>query len=328
MKPTIRIAVTGGAGQIAYSLLFRIAHGDMFGSDQPVSLAILEIPDALQALEGVAMELQDCAFPLLKEVKIGSNPSEIFKDVSWALLVGAKPRGPGMERKDLLTENGKIFITQGKALNDVADKNVKVLVIGNPCNTNCLIAQHNAPDLDPKNFFAMTRLDENRAKALLAEKKGVEVERVRRMTIWGNHSATQVPDFVHAEIGGKNAADAISDKGWLEEEFIKTVQQRGAAIIKARGKSSAASAANAVVDTVRSLTRDTADGDWFSCGVASKGNPYGIDEDMIFSFPCRTKSGKWEIVKKLEWDRFLEEKIRASENELKEERKMVLTNVE
>jgi malate dehydrogenase len=321
---TKRIAITGGAGQIAYSLLFRIASGELLGDNTPVSLHILEVPEALSGLEGVKMELVDSAFPLLQEIRIGSDPEKIFEGVDLALFVGAKPRGPGMERKDLLTENGKIFIGQGKALNKVASRNVKSVVIGNPCNTNCLILSQNAPDLNPKNFFAMTRLDENRAKAMLGQKAGCHAAAVKKVGIWGNHSATQVPDFVHATIKGKKALEVISDRAWLEGEFVKGVQQRGAEIIRLRGKSSAASAASAIIDTVRSLETETEEDDWYSVAISSKKNPYGIDENLIFSFPCRTVHGECKIVEGLNWDQFLEEKIRATEKELKEERSAVV----
>ena len=315
---TRRIAVTGGAGQIAYNLLFRIASGEMLGVDQPVALHILEIPEALAALEGVVMELQDCAFPLLEEVVIGSDPQEVFKGVDLALLVGARPRGPGMERKDLLQGNAKIFIEQGKALNAVASREVRVLVVGNPCNTNALICAKNAPDLPPEHFFAMTRLDENRAATQLALKAGVPVRDVTHVAIWGNHSSTQVPDFVNAKIGGKPAPSVITDRKWLEGEFLTTVQKRGAAIIAARGKSSAASAANGAIDAVRSLYNPTR---WCSMGVYSANNPYGIDEDLIFSFPCRSDGeGNLEIIKDVPWDDFLREKIAATEAELIDER--------
>ena len=317
-----RIAVTGGAGQIAYNLLFRIASGEMLGLDQPVALHILEIPQALGALEGVVMELQDCAFPLLEEVVIGSDPHKVFEAIDLALLVGAKPRGPGMERKDLLQENAKIFVAQGKALNAVANQDVRVLVVGNPCNTNALICQKNAPDLPTEHFYAMTRLDENRAATQLALKAGVPVRDVTNVTIWGNHSSTQVPDFVNAKIGGKPATDVIGDRKWLEGEFLTTVQKRGAAIIKARGKSSAASAANAAIDAVQSLYNPT---EWCSMGVYSYGNPYGIDNDLIFSFPCRSDGeGNLEIIADVPWDDFLREKMAATEAELKEEREATL----
>jgi malate dehydrogenase len=323
-KAIKRITVTGGAGQIAYSLLFRIANGDMLGYDQPISLQILEVPEALAALEGVKMELQDCAFPLLKEIIIGSDPRKIFEGVHYALLVGAKPRGPGMERSDLLKDNGKIFIGQGQALNEVADENVKVLVVGNPCNTNCLITMNHAPRIPKKNFHAMTRLDQNRAAFQLANKANVDIKEVTNVLIWGNHSSTQVPDFVNAKISGKPALTVIKDKGWFEKDFIPTVQKRGGAIITARGKSSAASAANAVIDAVKALIIPTPKGDWFSSAVYSNQNPYGIDDNLIFSFPCRSKGdGDYEIVPNVEWDDFLQKKIGETIQELVEEREMV-----
>lgn len=324
VKPIKRIAVTGGAGQIAYNLLFRIATGEMLGFDQPIALHILELPEVLKPLEGVAMELDDCAFPLLREIKVGSDPKDVFKDVHYALLVGAKPRGPGMERGDLLSENGKIFVKQGQALNDVADEHVKVFVVGNPCNTNCLIAMSNAPRIPRKNFHAMTRLDQNRAAIHLAKKANVEVSQVTNMTIWGNHSSTQVPDFYNAKIAGKPVTEVVKDIKWLEEEFISSVQKRGAAVIAARGKSSAASAASAAIDAVRSLVTPTAPGQWFSSGVCSDGNPYGIEENLIFSFPCRSNGkGEYEIVKNVPWNDFLTKKIKLSEKELIEERELV-----
>lgn len=323
-KPVKRIAVTGGAGHIAYSLLFRIANGDLLGKEQPIALCILEIPEAVPTLEGVKMELEDSAFPLLKEIVIGSDPKKVFEGVHFALLVGAKPRGPGMERGDLLKDNGKIFIGQGQALNDVADRNVKVLVVGNPCNTNCLIAMHFAPNIPPQNFHAMTRLDQNRAQFQLARKAGVEVEAVTNVTIWGNHSSTQVPDFVHAKIAGKEAKEVIRDGVWFESEFIPKVQKRGAEIIAARGKSSAASAANAAIDAMRALVQPTPHGNWFSSGVCTSNNPYGIEKNLVFSFPCRSKGdGNYEIVSGLKWDQFLEKKIEATLQELREEREMV-----
>lgn len=323
-KPLIRIAVTGGAGQIAYSLLFRIAAGEMLGKDQPISLHILEIPEAMKGLEGVKMELEDCSFPLLKEIHIGDNPKEIFKGVQYALLVGAKPRGPGMERAELLNENGKIFVAQGQALDQVADKNVKVLVVGNPCNTNCLIAMSNAPSIPRKNFHAMTRLDQNRAVSLLAQKANADITDVTNFTIWGNHSGTQVPDFVNAKIKGNPAVDVIQDKAWLEKEFIPIVQKRGAAVIAARGKSSAASAAHAAIEAVKALVNPTPKGQWFSSGVCSDKNPYGIQDNLIFSFPCRSNgNGDYEIVKDVPWNDFLKNKIQATEKELIEERDLV-----
>jgi malate dehydrogenase len=325
MKKSIkRVAITGGAGQISYSLLFRIAHGDMLGYDQPIALHILELPEALQALEGVRMELDDCAFPLLKEIHLGTDPYKIFSDVNYALLVGSKPRSPGMERSELLQDNGKIFIQQGKALNEVADSDVKVLVVGNPCNTNCLIAMAHAPRIPRKNFHAMTRLDQNRAVAQLAKKADVDITAVTNMTIWGNHSATQVPDFVNAKISGNAVPDVITDRAWLEGDFISTIQKRGAAVLAARGKSSAASAANAAIDAIKALVTPTPNGDWFSSGIHSENSPYGIDPNLIFSVPCRsTGDGNYEVVKDVPWNDFLHNKIQASERELIEEREII-----
>lgn len=323
-KNIIRVAVTGGAGQLAYSLLFRIAHGDMLGCDQPIALHILELPIALAALEGVKMELEDCAFPLLKEIHIGTDPKTVFKGADYALLVGSKPRGPGMERKDLLQENGAIFIGQGRALNEVANPNVKILVVGNPCNTNCLVAMAHAPRIPKQNFHAMTRLDQNRGAAQLALKAHVPVDQVTNLAIWGNHSATQVPDFTHAKIGGKPAAEVIKDRNWLEKEYFSIVQKRGATIISARGKSSAASAASAVIDAVKAIVNPTSSGNWFSSGILSDGNPYGIQEGLIFSFPCLSKGkGDCEIVPGLNLDAFLKDKIRLTESELIEERQLI-----
>src|SRR5213078_4558560 len=322
MPSPIKVAVTGAAGQIGYSLVFRIASGAMFGPEQPVALSLIEIPNALGALEGVVMELHDCAFPLLKSITPTADLDEGFRDVNWALLVGSVPRKAGMERKDLLGINGKIFIGQGQAIQKNAAADVRTLVIGNPCNTNCLIAMNNAKHIPPDRWFAMTRLDENRAKAQLAHKAGVEVTAVTNMTIWGNHSATQYPDFYNAKIKGKSAAEAIGDETWLKETFISTVQQRGAAIIKARGSSSAGSAANAIVDTVRSLATDTAEGDWHSVAVCSDGS-YGVEEGLICSFPVRTRGGKWEIVQNVSLNEFGRAKTDASLAELKEEKALV-----
>jgi malate dehydrogenase len=322
MKSPIKVAVTGAAGQIGYSLVFRIASGEMFGKDQPVALHLIEIPPALGALEGVVMELQDCAFPLLQSIVPTADLDEGFRDVNWALLVGSVPRKAGMERKDLLGINGKIFIGQGKAIEKNASADVRVLVIGNPCNTNCLIAMNNAKKIPRDRWFAMTRLDENRAKAQLAHKAGVPVPKVTNMTIWGNHSATQYPDFYNARIDNKPANEVIGDEKWLKEDFIATVQQRGAAIIKARGSSSAASAANAVIGTVRSLTTDTPGNDWHSVAVCSDGS-YGVDKDLISSFPIRTRGGKWEIVQNVPINDFSREKIDKSVAELKEEKSLV-----
>lgn len=323
-KEVRKIAITGGAGQIAYSLLFKIAHGDLFGSEQPVSLHILEVPDAVGALRGVEMELQDCAFPLLEKVVIGSDPFTVFEGVQYAFLVGAKPRGPGMERSDLLKDNGKIFVQQGKALERSADRNAKILVVGNPCNTNCLIAMHHAPSIPRKNFHAMTRLDQNRSKAQLALKARCNIQNVTRMTIWGNHSSTQFPDFIHAQIADRPAQEVIHDALWFEQEFVPVVQKRGAAVIAARGKSSAASAASAAVDAMRSLFVPTRQGDWFSSGVCSDGNPYGIQENLVFSFPCRSKgAGDYEIISSLSIDDLLRQKLQITERELLEERDLV-----
>jgi len=324
-KELKRVVVTGGAGQIAYNLLFRIASGEMLGFDQPIALHILEIPEALKMLEGVKMELDDCAFPLLKELHIGSDAKTLFEGAHYALLVGAKPRGPGMERGELLSENGKIFVEQGQALNDAADRDVKVFVVGNPCNTNCLIAMNNAPNIPRENFFAMTRLDQNRAQYQLANKAHVDISAVTHMTIWGNHSSTQVPDYFNARINGKLVPEVIKDHAWLENTFIPTVQKRGAAIIAARGKSSAASAAHAALESVKAVIQPTAKGEWFSTGLLSDGNPYGIEEGIIYSFPCRSKGeGKVEIVHDVPLNAILQEKMRASEKELIEERELVL----
>ena len=323
MKTPIRVAVTGAAGQIGYSLLFRIASGAMFGHEQPVILHLIEIEPALPALSGVAMELQDCAFPLLKGIVTTANLDEGFKDVNWALLVGSVPRKAGMERKDLLGINGKIFIGQGQAIGKNAAADVRILVVGNPCNTNCLIAMSNAPGIPKNRWFAMTRLDENRAKMQLALKAGVDVTSVTNLAIWGNHSATMYPDFYNARIDGRPATEVIGDTNWLQGDFISTVQQRGAAIIKARGLSSAASAANAVVDTVRSLITQTHEGDWYSVAVFSEGQ-YEVEPGLITSFPVRTNyNGGWEVAKWVPIGDFSREKITATLTELKEEREMV-----
>ncbi len=324
MKAPIRVAVTGGAGQIGYSLLFRLANGETFGPDQPIILQILEIPQAMDALKGVVMELEDCAFPLLHDIIPTDDPAVAFKDTNWALLVGSRPRSADMQRKDLLSINGKIFVGQGQALNENAASDVRVLVVGNPCNTNCLVARHNAPDIPADRWFAMTRLDQNRSQSQIATKAGVLSQDVTRLAVWGNHSATQFPNFEHALIKGKPATDVISDRKWFEETFLQTVQQRGKAIIKARGKSSAASAANAAIDTLRSLLTPTAEGDWHSVAVVSEGNPYGIADDLIFSFPIRTKAdGTWEIVKGLELSDYAQSKVKATEEELQTEREAV-----
>lgn len=321
MTTPIKVAVTGAAGQIGYQLLFRIASGAVFGPKQPVELHLVEIPTALDALKGVVMELDDCAFPLLKKVVPTADLAEGFRGINWALLVGSIPRKAGMERKELLGINGKIFVGQGKAIEQNAASDVRILVVGNPCNTNCLIAKSNAKSIPADRWFAMTRLDENRAKAQLAGKAGVDVTEVTNMTIWGNHSATQYPDFYNAKIGGKPATDVIKDEGWLQGEFISTVQQRGAAIIKARGLSSAASAANAAIDTVVSLTNPTPAGDWFSVAVESDGS-YGVEKGIISSFPIKSDGKNWSIVQDVPVNSFSQDKIDATVNELKEEREM------
>ncbi len=321
MKAPVRVAVTGAAGQIGYALLFRIAAGDMLGPDQPVILRLLEITPALPALQGVVMELNDCAFPTLAGIVATDDANVAFKDVDYALLVGARPRGPGMERKDLLQANGKIFGPQGKALNDHAKRDVKVLVVGNPANTNALIAQQNAPSLDPKCFTAMVRLDHNRAKSQLAEKLGKHNSDIKQMIIWGNHSSTQYPDIHHATIDGKPVLAQVGQE-WYEKTFIPTVQQRGAAIIKARGASSAASAANAAIDHMRTWSLGTAAGDWVSMGVPSDGS-YGIEPGVIFGYPVTCKDGKYTIVQGLEIDAFSRAKLDATSKELREERASV-----
>ena len=321
MKAPVRVAVTGAAGQISYSLLFRIASGDMLGKDQPIILQLLEITPAMEALKGVIMELEDGAFPLVDGI-VGTDDANVaFKDANYALLVGARPRGPGMERKDLLEANAAIFSAQGKAINDNASKDIKVLVVGNPANTNALIAQRNAPDINPRQFTAMTRLDHNRGMAQLANKLGKTVNDITKMTIWGNHSSTQYPDLHHCEVDGKVAVDQI-EQDWYEGTYIPEVQQRGAAIIKARGASSAASAASAAVDHMRSWALGTADGDWVSMGIYSDGS-YGIQEGLIYSFPCTCKDGDWSIVQGLEVNDFSRGKMEATEKELAEERDAV-----
>ncbi len=320
----MRIAVTGAAGQIGYSLLYRIASGALFGPEQPVALNLIEIPPAMDALQGTVMELDDCAFPLLTDIVATSDLDEGFCGVHWALLVGSVPRKAGMERSELLGINGKIFVGQGKAIAKNAADDVRVLVVGNPCNTNCLIAMNSAGKrVPPDRWFAMMRLDENRAKTQLARKARVHVNEVKNMTIWGNHSATQYPDFYNATIGGESAATVIDDEDWLKNEFIPTVQQRGAANIKARGASSAASAANAAIDTVRSLTNPTPEGDWFSVAACSEG-AYGTEPSLITSMPIRSKAGKgWEVVQNVPINGFSREKIDASNAELAQEREMV-----
>ena len=321
MKAPVRVTVTGAAGQIGYALLFRIASGSMLGDDQPVILQLLDITPAMDALGGVKMELDDCAFPLLADVICTDTPEVAFKDCDYALLVGARPRGPGMERKDLLEANAAIFGVQGKAINNVASRDIKVLVVGNPANTNALITQRNAPDINPRQFTAMTRLDHNRAKTQLAQKSGTTVNDIRQMTIWGNHSATQYPDLHHALISDAPAT-ADLDMDWYANEFIPTVQQRGAAIIEARGASSAASAANAAIDHMRSWALGSPDNDWVSMGVISDGS-YGIEPGLIYSFPCRCSGGNWEIVEGLDISDFSRDKMDATAQELTEERDAV-----
>jgi len=322
MKSPIKIAITGAAGQIGYALLFRVASGAVFGPDQPVALHLVEIPNVLEALNGVVMELQDCAFPLLHSVVPTADLDEGFRDINWALLVGSVPRKAGMERKDLLGINGKIFVGQGKAIEKNAAADVRILVIGNPCNTNCLIAMNNARSIPRDRWFAMTRLDENRARAQLAHKAGVEISRVTKMTIWGNHSSTQYPDFYNARIDGKPANEVIGEEQWLKETFISTVQQHGAAIIKARGLSSAASAANAGIDTVVCLTADTPADDWHSVALCSNGE-YDVEEGLISSFPVRVENGEPKVVTGVPLNEFSRQKIDASVAELKEEKSLV-----
>ncbi len=322
MKDPVRVAVTGAAGQIGYSLLFRIASGSMLGPDQPVILQMLEIEPALGALAGVKMELDDCAFPLLAGTVESSDANGAFNGADYALLVGSMPRKAGMERSDLLEANGGIFTGQGRALSEAANSSIKVLVVGNPANTNCLIAMNNAPNIADAQFTAMTRLDHNRAIAQLSQKTGASVNEITKMTIWGNHSATQYPDLFHAEVAGQNAAEMVNDQQWLENDFIPTVQQRGAAIIDARGASSAASAASAAVDHMRNWASNTEDGDWVSMAIASTGD-YGAPEGIITSFPCTTQNGQYEVVTGLELDAFSREKIEASWAELVDERDAV-----
>lgn len=324
-KPAMRVAVTGAAGQIGYALLFRIASGEMLGKDQPVILQLLEIPDekAQKALKGVMMELEDCAFPLLQGMTAHSDPREAFKDADVALLVGARPRGPGMERKDLLQVNAQIFTAQGRALNEVASRDVKVLVVGNPANTNCLIAMRNAPDLSPSQFSAMTRLDHNRALSQLANKVGAQVADVKRMIIWGNHSSTQVPDLSHATVGGRRAVELV-DEAWVSDTFIPTVQKRGAAIIEARGASSAASAANAAIDHMRDWALGTPEGDWVSMAIPTEGSgAYGVEGDVVYSYPVTVRDGHVKVVEGLDVSDAVRARMKATGQELLEERAAV-----
>jgi malate dehydrogenase len=321
MKAPVRVAVTGAAGQIAYSLIFRVAHGDMLGPDQPVILQLLEIPPAMDALNGVVMELNDCAYPLVAGIVMTDDPDVAFKDVEYAFLVGARPRGPGMERGDLLEANAKIFSVQGKALNGNANRNVKVLVVGNPANTNALITLKNAPDLNPKNITSMMRLDHNRSLSQIAEKTGSHSTKIEQVVVWGNHSATQYPDISYATVDGVPVKDKV-DNDWYVNTFIPTVQQRGAAIIKARGASSAASAASAAVDHMRDWALGSS-GAWLSMGVYSAGNPYGIDEDIMYSFPITTAGGDWNIIEGLEVSDFSRKMMAKTEEELVGERQAI-----
>jgi malate dehydrogenase len=321
-RPPVRVAVTGAAGQIGYSLLFRIAAGDLLGPNQPIILQLLEIEPAMKALEGVAMELDDCAFPLLHDTVLTSKPEKAFDNASWVLLVGAVPRKAGMERSDLLNVNAGIFGPQGKAIAASAAGDVRILVVGNPCNTNCLIARSNAPDIAPERWFAMMRLDENRARTLLARKAGLPVQVVSNVAVWGNHSTTQYPDARNAKIAGLPAFDVINDHGWLKGKFIETVQKRGAAVIEARGSSSAASAANAVLDSVKSIWNPTPWGDWHSLAVMSRGE-YGIPEGLQFGFPVRSDGRNWEVVTELELDNDARDRIKKTTEELVQERELV-----
>ncbi len=323
MTSPIRVAVTGGAGQIAYSLLFRIGNGEVFGPEQPVILQVLEITPAMQALQGVLMELQDAAQPLVHDIIATDDANVAFKDANWAILVGGKPRGPGMVRADLIAANGPIFVGQGEAINNNAADDIRIVTVANPCNSNALVAKSNAPDIPADRWFAMTRLDENRAKAQMANKAGVTSADVTNVGIWGNHSATQYPNFEDALIKGQPALNVIDDRAWFENDFLTTVQERGKAIIDARGKSSAASAANAALDTIRSIITPTPAGDWFSAAIYSAGNPYGIDENLMYSFPLRSDGNTISIVEGLEISDYSLEKAKASEAELQSEREAI-----
>lgn len=322
MANTIKVAITGGAGQIGYALLYRIANGDMFGPNQKIDLHLIELETSLPALNGVAMELDDCAFPLLNKVVCTSSLDEGMSGANWVILVGAVPRKAGMERADLLGINGKIFTAQGRAINNNAAENVRVLVVGNPCNTNCYIAMKNAPDVPNDRFYAMTMLDEKRARAQLAIKAGVDITKIAHMNIWGNHSATQYPDFYNATIGGQSALSVIADESWLQTEFVSIIQKRGAAVIAARGSSSAASAANAIISSVSACVNDTPAFESYSMCVASQGQ-YGVDEDLIFSFPCRTEKGQLKVIEGIEHNAFAKEKLRLTLEELRAERDTV-----
>lgn len=324
MKDPIRVAVTGGAGQIAYSLLFRIGNGEVFGPDQPVILQILEIPAAMQALEGVVMELNDSAQSLVKGIEYADDANKVMDGANWVILVGGKPRTADMQRADLIAANGPIFVDQGKAINANAADDVRILTVANPCNSNALVAKANAPDVPADRWFAMTRLDENRAVAQMAHKAGVQFSDVTNVAVWGNHSATQFPNFEHAKIKGQDALSVIPDRNWFENDFMTTNQQRGKAIINARGKSSAASAANAALDTIRSLVTPTPEGDWFSAAVVSDGNPYGVADGIVYSFPLRsTGNGDAQIVSGLDLSEYAQGKIKASEDELLKEREAI-----
>jgi len=325
VKAPIRVAVTGAAGQIGYSLLYRLVNGEAFGPDQPVILQLLEIPEAQESLRGAVMELEDCASPLLYDVIATDDARTAFKGANWAILVGGKPRGKGMERADVIKDNAPIFVAQGQAINDYAAEDIHVLVVANPCNTNALIALHSAPDVPKDRWMAMTRLDENRAKFQIARKAGVPITAVTNLAIWGNHSPTMFPDFEHARVNGQPALDVIRDRTWFEGEYLKTIQQRGKAVIDARGKSSAASAANAIVNHLQTMRTPTAPGDWFSAGVLSDGNPYGVPEGLVFSFPLRLKGdGSWEMVTGLTLSPYVREKLRITADELEEERATVM----
>ncbi len=323
MKKRVKVAITGAAGQIGYAMLFRIASGQMFGHDTEVELQLLELEQALPSLKGVEMELDDCAFPLLKKVVTTADPNVAMRDINWAVLVGAVPRKQGMERSDLLKINGQIFTTQGRAINENAADDVRVFVVGNPCNTNCLIAMNNAPNIPTDRFYAMTVLDELRARTQLAKKAGVDVTAVTQMTIWGNHSATQFPDFYHATINGRPATEVITDVSWLQHDFIPLIQNRGAEVIKARGASSAASAANGAISGIHHLTHDTMPGESFSVARCSQGE-YGVDEGLVFSVPCRTEQGKLRVVEGIQHNAFAEEKLTITLNELRKERDAVI----
>ncbi len=324
MKAPIRVAVTGAAGQIGYSLLFRLAHGDAFGPEQPVILQLLDIPEAQSALNGVVMELEDCAFPLLQGVVVTDDPCVAFQNANWAVLLGGKPRGPGMERADVIRDNAPVFEEQGRVMNECASRDLRVLVVANPCNTNALIAMHSAPNIPRDRWFAMTRLDQNRARAQLAKKAGVPVTAVTHLAVWGNHSPTMYPDFENARINGQPALEVIPDRAWFEEVFVPTVQQRGKVVIEARGKSSAASAANAVIDHIRSVSNVTREGECYSAAVLSDGNPYGVPEGLMFSFPLRTlPDGSVVPVQEMQLSEYARRKLMISAQELLEEREAV-----